>query len=57
MKVHPDECPDCGFVWGAYHGHRYGYGYTQLAARVWRCNRCKCIVRHDDPKSKQVAHL
>lgn len=56
MKHVPDQCSECGFVWGAFQGTRYGYGYEQIAARVWRCTRCGYIVKTYDPYNRRVAH-
>lgn len=56
MKDVPDQCPDCGFVWGEFQGHRYGYGCEQIAARVWKCTRCRHVVKTYDPYNRRVAH-
>ena len=55
MKHHPDACPNCGFVWGQFQGHRYGYGCEQIAAHIWTCRRCRYVVKSYDPIDRHVA--
>lgn len=45
MRRKPTNCPTCGLVWDANHGRRYGYGYRELGARVWKCSRCQDVQK------------
>lgn len=55
VKYRPSECPECGLMWGEFHGHTYGQGYQRLAAYVWECMRCRAIVEPQNPSHRRVA--
>lgn len=57
MKYRPDECLECGFVWGEFQGRKYGTGYETLAANVWKCTRCEHTVRSSPTNGKRIAKL
>lgn len=57
MKYLPDACPECGFIWGSFQGRKYGHGYEELGAHVWKCTRCNHIVRSANPAEKRIARV
>lgn len=50
----PDHCPDCTQPWGDWDDARNGFGYRQIAARVWRCQSCGYVVANPSPDGYHV---